>query len=196
MNKIASLIAEPEDIATPRTWHYLTHSKVMGIVWSALRIWLGVMWIQAGVAKLWGAENAGFLHNNGIAVAGFASHGVPAYSWWGSFLHGFVVPNSDWVAVLVAVSEFLVGLGLAVGFLTPAAATAGALLNFTYIMSGTASVNAFYALAAVIILATWKTSSEIGIDGFIRAYRQTHDGTLFKSALTHRTAKRSTPKVA
>ena len=27
-------------------------------------------------------------------MAGFASHGTPAYSWWGSFLHSFVVPNA------------------------------------------------------------------------------------------------------
>ncbi|MCL5048515.1 MAG: DoxX family protein [Firmicutes bacterium] len=196
--KLNSLITEPEEIHTPRSLHYLTHSKAMGVVWSALRIWLGVMWIQAGVSKLWGAENSAFLHNNGAAVAGFASHGIPAYSWWGSFLHGFVVPNADWVAVLVSISEFLVGLGLVLGFLTPAAATVGALLNFTYVMSGTASVNAFYALVAIVILATWRTSSEIGIDGFIRAYRQTHNGRLFKKNVFSGLAKvkGGTPKVA
>jgi len=198
MKKVTSLIAEPENIKTPQILNYLTKSKVMGVVWSGLRIWLGIMWMQAGVAKLWGAESAGFMHNGGAGVAGFASHGIPAYSWWGSFLHGFVVPNSGWIGVLVAISEFLVGLGLAVGFLTPAAATVAALLNFTYVMSGTASVNAFYALIAIIVLATWRTSSEIGIDGFIRAYRQSHDGKLFKRQGTVRLAraKRSTPKVA
>ncbi len=196
--KLDSFLAEPEETQTPKVFHYLTHSKAMGVLWSALRIWLGAMWIEAGVAKLWGAENVAFLHNNGAAVAGFASHGIPAYSWWGSFLHGFVVPNAGWIAILVAVAEFLVGLGLALGLLTPAAAVAGVLLNFTYVMSGTASVNAFYALIAIIILVTWRTSSEIGLDGFIRAYRQTHGGRLFKKNVFGGLAKvkESTPKVA
>ena len=39
-------------------------------------------------------------------------------------------------------------------------------------MSGTASVCAFYALFAVVILATWRTSSWLGADGFIGGYVQ------------------------
>ncbi len=34
-----------------------------------MRVWLGIMWIQAGVAKLRGAENPGFLHKHRAAVA-------------------------------------------------------------------------------------------------------------------------------
>ena len=44
-------------------------------------------------------------------------------------------------------------------------------------MSGTASVCAFYALVAVVILATWRTSSWLGADGFIAGYRQRHQGS-------------------
>ena len=29
----------------------------MSIVWTAARVWLGIMWLQAGVAKIWGVEN-------------------------------------------------------------------------------------------------------------------------------------------
>ncbi|HEY5302762.1 MAG TPA: DoxX family membrane protein [Acidimicrobiales bacterium] len=111
-----------------------------------MRIWLGVMWIQAGVAKLWGAENPAFMHNGGAGVAGFASHGVAAYSWWGSFLHSFVVPNAGWIGVVVAVSEFAIGICLALGLFTPLAAVASLVLLFTYVMSGTASVCALRAL--------------------------------------------------
>jgi thiosulfate dehydrogenase [quinone] large subunit len=134
-------------------------------------VWIGIMWIQAGWAKIFGAENASFLHNNGKGVAGFAAHGVAAYSWWGSFLHSFVVPNASWIAVLVAFGELAIGLGLAFGFLTRTAAVASLLLLFTYVMSGTASVCAFYALCAIVVLATWRTSSWIGVDGLIAGYR-------------------------
>jgi thiosulfate dehydrogenase [quinone] large subunit len=134
------------------------------------------MWIQAGVAKLWGAENPAFMHNGGAGVAGFAGHGTAAYSWWGSFLHSFVVPNSGWIGILVSVAEFLVGIGLCLGLFTRVAALGSLALLFTYVMSGTASVCGFYALFAIVILATWKTSSLFGVDGLIAGYRQRHPG--------------------
>jgi thiosulfate dehydrogenase [quinone] large subunit len=139
-----------------------------------MRVWLGIMWMQAGWAKLWGAENAGFLHNGGAAVAGFAAHGVASYSWWGHFLHSFVVPNAGWIGGLVSYAEFFVGVGLVLGLLTPAAAAGALILNLTYMLSGTAGVNPFYALFAVVILATWRTSGWIGVDGLIEGYHQRH----------------------
>ncbi len=172
MESLLRIIGNPSKIRTPRVLQWLQRSKASALVWTAMRVWLGVMWIQAGVAKLWGAENPGFMHNGGAGVVGFATHGVPAYSWWGSFLHSFVVPNAGWIGVVVAVSEFVIGICLALGFLTPFAALASLALLFTYVMSGTASVCAFYALFALVILATWRTSSWIGVDGVISGYRQ------------------------
>ncbi len=148
-----------------------------------MRVWLGVMWLQAGIAKLWGAENSAFLHNGGAGVAGFASHAAPAYSWWGSFLHSFVVPNAGWIGVLVAVGEFAIGICLALGLLTPFALLASLALLFTYVMSGTASVCAFYALFAVILLVMWRTAGWIGADGVISGYRQRHISALVDSEL-------------
>jgi thiosulfate dehydrogenase [quinone] large subunit len=132
------------------------------------------MWMQAGWAKLFGAENGFFLHNSGAGVAGFAAHGAPAYTWWGSFLHSFVVPNASWIALLVAFGEFLIGAALVLGLFTRVAALGSLALLFTYVMTGTASVCAFYALFAVVIIATWKASSWIGVDGMIASYRQRH----------------------
>jgi thiosulfate dehydrogenase [quinone] large subunit len=146
----------------------------MAIVWTVMRVWLGVMWIQAGASKLWGAESPAFMHHGGAGVAGFAAHGVPAYSWWGSFLHSFVVPNAGWIAIAVAVGEFAIGIALVLGLFTRLAALASLALLFTYVMSGTASVCAFYALFAIVILTTWRTSSWLGVDGLIGGYRQRH----------------------
>ena len=174
MENVIGLIGDPAKIETPRSLYWLQRSKSAALIWSAMRIWLGVMWLQAGIAKIWGAENPAFLHNNGAGVAGFAAHGAAAYSWWGSFLHSFVVPNASWIALLVAFAEFAIGVALALGFLTPLACLGSLLLLFTYVMSGTASVCAFYALFAIVILATWRTSSWIGVDGFISGYRQRH----------------------
>jgi thiosulfate dehydrogenase [quinone] large subunit len=172
MQNVINVIGDPAALRTPRPLIWLQRSKYAALVWTAMRVWLGVMWLQAGVAKLWGAENPAFLHNGGAGVAGFASHGVAAYSWWGSFLHSFVVPNAGWIGILVALTEFAVGVCLALGLFTPFAAVASLALLFTYVMSGTASVCAFYALFAIVIIAMWRTSSWIGVDGVIAGYRQ------------------------
>ena len=95
-------------------------------------------------------------------VAGFATHGTAAYSWWHHFLTGFVVPNSGAIGILVALAEFVIGVALCAGLFTRLAALASLGLLFTYVMSGTASVCGFYALFAIIVLATWRTSSWIG----------------------------------
>jgi thiosulfate dehydrogenase (quinone) large subunit len=176
MNRIVSLLGTPSERTNPGGWEWLKTSKIMAPAWTAMRVWLGVMWIQAGWAKLWGAENGAFLHHNGAGVAGFAAHGKAAYTWWGSFLHSFVVPNSGWIGVLVAVSELVIGLALVAGLFTRVAALGSLALLFTYVMSGTASVCAFYALFAVVILTTWKASSWIGLDGLIAGYRHNHRG--------------------
>lgn len=171
---VTAIIGEPAKRTNLQVWEGLKNSKLAAPVWTAMRVWLGVMWIQAGSAKLWGAEAAGFIHHNGAGVAGFATHGDPAYSWWGSFLHGFVIPNAGALGVLVAVSEFAIGIALVAGLFTRIAALGSLALLFTYVMSGTASVCAFYALFAIVILTMWRTASWIGADGLIAGYRQRH----------------------
>jgi thiosulfate dehydrogenase [quinone] large subunit len=175
---VSAVIGDPAKRANPPVWEGLKNSRLAAPAWTAMRIWLGVMWIQAGSAKLWGAEAAAFLHHNGAGVAGFAAHGTPAYSWWGSFLHGFVVPNAGPLGVLIAVCEFSIGVALAAGLLTRVAALGSLGLLFTYVMSGTASVCAFYALFAIVILVMWRTSSWLGVDGLIAGYRQRHPNQL------------------
>jgi thiosulfate dehydrogenase [quinone] large subunit len=172
MNNVTTIFGNPTERTAPGVFAWLRESKFAAIAWLAVRVWVGCMWVQAGWSKVFGAENPYFLHNNGAGVAGFAGHGAAAYSWWASILHSFVVPNASWIAVLVAFGELAIGLGLVVGFLTRTAAVCSLLLLFTYIMSGTASVCAFYALCALIVLATWRTSTWIGVDGIISGFRQ------------------------
>lgn len=169
-----AVIGDPAKRTNLRAWEWVKESKLMAVGWLAMRVWLGIMWIQAGWAKLFGAENAFFLHHNGAGVAGFAAHGTPAYTWWGHFLTGFVVPNAGWIAVLVAVSELVIGVALVAGLFTRIAALGSLALLFTYVMSGTASVCAWYALFAIVILVMWRTSSWIGVDGLIANYRERH----------------------
>jgi thiosulfate dehydrogenase [quinone] large subunit len=183
-NLSVAVVGDPAKRTNLRVWEWAKQSKILAVGWLAMRVWLGIMWIQAGWAKLFGAENPYFLHNNGAGVAGFAAHGSPAYTWWGSFLHSFVVPNAGAIGVLVAVAEFTIGVALVAGLFTRIAALGSLALLFTYVMSGTASVCAWYALFAIVILTMWRTSSWIGIDGLISGYRQHRHGRHYAAPAT------------
>jgi thiosulfate dehydrogenase [quinone] large subunit len=190
MANLLGLVGDPSKVSTPTVLYRLQRSKYAALVWTAMRVWLGIMWLQAGISKWWGAESTAFLHGGG--VKGFAAHGVPAYSWWGSFLHSFVVPNAGWIGVLVAVAEFAIGAALVLGFLTPLASLGSLALLFTYVMSVTASVCAFYALFAIVLLATWRTSGWIGVDGLISGYRQRRAMRAIPTSVTNGGTRRST----
>jgi thiosulfate dehydrogenase (quinone) large subunit len=173
------MLGEPDSVGTPGVLRWLGHSRIAAVGWAAMRVWLGIMWIQAGWSKLWGAENASFLHHNGAGVAGFATAGLKlaSYSWWGHFLHGFVIPQSGWIGVFISVSELVIGFALVLGVFTAGFAFFALFLNLTYMLSGSAGVNPVYALFAVVLIATWRTSGWIGADGLLMGYlqrRRTH----------------------
>lgn len=170
------LLGEPTEMKTPGVLRWLSTSRIAAVGWAAARCWLGVQWINAGRSKLWGAENASFLHHNGAGVAGYATHGAATYTWWHSFLTGFVVPNAGWIAILVAVAEFVIGIGLVLGFITPLWAFGGLLLNTIYMFSGTAGVNPVYMLFAIVLLVTWRNSGWLGADGLLMNYLRHRHG--------------------
>jgi thiosulfate dehydrogenase (quinone) large subunit len=185
-NLTVPYLGRPDEVGTPGVLRWLATSRIAALGWTAMRIWLGVQWIQAGMAKLWGAENSAFLHHGGAGVAGFATHGAATYTWWHSFLTGFVVPNSGWIGVSISVAEFALGIALVLGLLTPLVALGGLSLNMTYMLSGTAGVNPVFMIFSIVLIVAWRTSGWIGVDGLIMGYRQHHSHTLAARPTTTR----------
>jgi thiosulfate dehydrogenase [quinone] large subunit len=177
-------LGRPSEVRTPGVLRWLATSRLAAVAWTILRVWLGIQWIQAGMAKLWGAENPAFLHHDGSGVAGFALHGVATYTWWHHFLTGFVVTNSGWIGITISLVEFVIGIALVLGVLTPLAAFGGLLLNIVYMLSGTAGVNPVFMVASVVLIVAWRTSGWIGFDGLLMGYRQHHPHTPASGAET------------
>ena len=157
-----------------RAADWLYRSRVASVLWLVARVWLGYGWLNAGYQKIWGAESAGFW-SSGAGVKGFATAGVAgskagtggaSYGWFAAFLHGFVIPNSTWIAKLVAVSELAIGALLIVGLFTGAVAFAGLALNVIYMFTGTSGVNPAYAIVAVFLILAWRNAGYLGLDWF------------------------------
>jgi thiosulfate dehydrogenase [quinone] large subunit len=69
-----------------------------------------------------------------------------------------------WFAKLVAIGELLIGIGMILGVLVGFAAFFGALLNFNFMLAGSASTNpVLFGLAIALILA-WKVAGYWGAD--------------------------------
>ncbi len=164
-----------EIIDQPKATKWLFSNQYAAFIWLVVRVWLGYEWIKAGWGKLFGAESKAFW-NTGLGVKGFAEgaiashsapHGAVAYGWWVAFLRNFVVPNYSWIAKLVALGEFLIGIALIVGFMTGLTALLGLLLNFTYVYSGTVSTNPTFIILGVLLVTAWRISGLYGADYFV-----------------------------
>ena len=141
--------------------------------WLLVRVWLGWQWIDASLHKL---NNPAWVQT-GEAVKGFWTNAVAIpevgrppvnFDWYRTFLQ-LLLDNEAyrWLGPMIAYGELLIGIGLILGAFTGIAAFFGALLNWNFMMAGTASSNPLlFALAVAIILA-WKVAGYVGADYYL-----------------------------
>ena len=148
---------------------FLFSNTNSAIIWLVIRLYVGYAWITAGWGKVtndaWTGENAG------AALQGFvggalakSQEGADVTGWYASFLENFVLPNAKVFSYMVAYGEILVGLGLIVGLLTGIAAFFGALMNVSFLLSGTLSTNPILFILATWLVLAWKVAGWYGLD--------------------------------
>lgn len=150
--------------------HFLFNDVRSSALWLPVRVFTGWQWIDASLHKLqspaWmdtGAALKGYW-TNAVAIP---AQGSPAitYSWWRSFLQTMLDAQAyTWFAKLVAIGEFLIGLGLIVGALVGIAAFFGTLLNFNFMLAGSASTNPVLFGLGVLLVLGWKVAGYFGLD--------------------------------
>ena len=90
------------------------------------------------------------------------------YDWFRQFLQ-YMLDNGwyTWFAKLVAWGEVLVGLGLLVGALVGIAAFFGTVMNFSFMLAGSASTNPVLFGLAVFLVLAWKVAGYWGLDRWL-----------------------------
>lgn len=136
----------------------------VSVVWTVLRVWLGIQWIQAGWHKVTGGFDAGGFMQGAIAKASGEHPAVQG--WYAAFLENFALPNSGLFSFLVAWGELLVGLGLIVGLATIPALVAGAFMNLNFLLAGTVSTNPILLTLAFILILVGSGAYYWGGDRF------------------------------
>jgi thiosulfate dehydrogenase [quinone] large subunit len=162
-----------ESVQDPPFVQRLLSDPRAGWIWVLPRIWLGYQWFSAALHKVgnpaWvqtGEALKGFW-TGAVAVPATGSPAI-AFAWYRSFLQYLLAIQAyTWFAKLVAYGELLIGIGLMLGAFTGIAAFFGGLMNWNFMMAGSASTNPLLFVIAVALILAWKVSGYIGADFFL-----------------------------
>lgn len=160
-------------IQDPPIARFLFSDTRMAWFWAIVRVLVGWSWIDAASHKLgeaaWmqtGAALQGYW-TNALAIPDGGKSKI-AFDWYRNFLQGMLDNGSYvWFAKLIAVGELLIGVGLIVGAFVGIAAFFGALMNWNFIMAGSASSNGLLLVAALFLVLAWKIAGYYGADYFL-----------------------------
>jgi len=159
----------------PKAWKLLLGNAYFAVVWLALRFYIGFEWLMAGEHKIrsdaWmdgGTALKGFWTGATTIPEGATASRAGTYDWYHNFLK-YMLDNEwyTWFAKLIAVGEFLIGLGLIVGALVGIAAFFGTLLNISFMLAGTVSSNPVMFAITVFLVLGWKVAGYFGVDRYL-----------------------------
>jgi thiosulfate dehydrogenase [quinone] large subunit len=170
---MSKAIVRGREIQDPPFAQFLFGNPAMAWVWLVVRVWVGYQWITASMHKL---DDPAWMQT-GAALRAFWQNAVriPAtgrppisFDWYRDFLNFLLKTESyTWFAKLVTYGELLVGIALVLGAFVGIAAFFGALMNWSFMMAGTASTNPVLFLLAVLLILAWKTAGYIGLDYYL-----------------------------
>ncbi|GKU80328.1 DoxX family protein [Paenibacillus sp. L3-i20] len=163
-------------------------------VWTAwiitiVRVLLGYQWLTSGWGKLTGDtafDASGFIKNALSNPIADRATGDMLYPTYVAFLEHIALANIKVINILIPWGEFLVGIGLIVGALTLTAAFFGILMNFTFMFSGSLSLNPYLLLLGFLILLAGNNAGRFGADRYLLPW--------LKSTVAQRFGKQSKSK--
>jgi thiosulfate dehydrogenase [quinone] large subunit len=140
------------------------------VLWLIVRVLIGWQWLEAGLHKV---SDPGWVET-GAALQGFwqrivqiPEQGRPpiTYDWYRDFIQSLLDAGAyTWFAKLVAYGEVLVGIALIIGAFVGIAAFFGAVMNFNFMLAGSASTNPVLLMGAIFLILAWKIAGFIGLD--------------------------------
>ena len=157
-------------VEDPPLAQFLFSNTKMAWLWLVARLWLGWQWVEAGEHKVtdpaWmqSGDALKAFWERALAVSP-AGKPVIAVDWYRDFIQALYNAEAyTWFAKVVAVSELLIGIALILGLFTGIAAFGGSLMNWAFVMAGTASTNMLLFGVTVPIILAWKIAGWYGLD--------------------------------
>ena len=168
---VASTSGQTDD---PKFWKLLMGNVYWALLWLPIRFFIGREWLTAGEHKMrdsaWmggGSALQGYWER-AVAVPEPPGRAAITYGWYRDVLD-YMLRNEwyTWFAKIIAVGEFLVGVGLLVGALVGIAAFFGTLMNFSFMLAGSASTNPVLFGLSVFLVLAWKVAGYWGLDRYL-----------------------------
>ncbi|MGB3682147.1 MAG: DoxX family protein [Rubrobacteraceae bacterium] len=139
-------------------------------VWLVVRVYLGFLWLVAGIGKL--SEPGWIFGGAGDAVRGFAQGAMAQTAgehaqvtgWYASFLENVAIPLAPVFAFLVVFGEIAVGAALILGLFTGIAAFFGGFMNASFLFAGSAGANPLMFILAILLMLAWRVAGYWGLD--------------------------------
>jgi thiosulfate dehydrogenase [quinone] large subunit len=162
-------------VQDPHWWHLLLGNIYFALLWLPLRFFVGREWLAAGEHKLrddgWmsgGASLQGYWERAVTVPEGRPTAPAGTYEWFRKFLD-YMLRHEwyTWFAKVIAIGEFLIGLGILVGALVGIAAFFGTLMNFNFQLAGSASTNPVLFGLGVFLVLAWKVAGYWGLDRWL-----------------------------
>lgn len=159
-----------------KAWSFAFEDTRASFVWFLVRLYLGWIWLEAGIDKFknpaWTGGTAG------SAIKGFLLGALKkttgehpdVQSWYAWFINHVALPHAILFSHLVTYGEILVGAALILGLFTTIASFFGAFMNLNYLLAGTVSINPILLILSILLLAARKIAGHIGLDYFIRKW--------------------------
>jgi len=165
-------------------------------LWLVVRLWLGIDWLQHGWEKV---GNPAWTQT-GLALKGYWTRAIAvpdapakppiAYDWYRSFIEALLDGGHyTWFAKLIVFSEFAIGIALVLGVVVGLTAFFGALMNWNFMMAGTAATNPVLFTLSILLMLAWRNAGWWGADRWILPLLGTpwKPGRLFESSAGTRT---------
>jgi thiosulfate dehydrogenase [quinone] large subunit len=160
-------------VEDPPIARFLFSNTKAGWLWLFVRVWVGWQWLSSGEHKI---TDPAWV-STGEAVKGFweralattpAGKPIISFDWYRGFIQTLYDNQAwTWMAPIIAWSEVLIGIALIVGAFTGIAAFGGSLMNFSFVMAGTASTNMLLFGLAVLLILAWKVAGWYGLDRWL-----------------------------
>ena len=173
MTKLLSIRNSGRIIEDPPFAKFLFSDTRLAPLFTVIRVLIGLSWLQSGLGKF---SNPAWMET-GAALQGFWTNAVAipeggrpaiAFDWYRGFLQGMLDAGAySWFAKLIVFGEILIGIGLIVGAFVGIAALFAALMNWNFIMAGSASTNGLLLIGAITLVLAWKTAGYLGADYFL-----------------------------
>ena len=171
--RLSGTSVTPGQVEDPVGWRLLLGNVFFALFWLPVRFFVGRDWLSAGWHKVVDPEWT----QSGVALQSYWQRAVTipeqgrppiTYDWFRQFLQ-YMLDNGwyTWFAKLIAWGEVLVGLGLLVGALVGIAAIFGTVMNFSFMLAGSASTNPVLFGLAVFLVLAWKVAGYWGLDRWL-----------------------------